>query len=354
MAEKYVSKHDGPTIDNAIDEVSTKVSKNQTINGHALSGNITLTADDIKLGNVINTGDSATPVSGGTTKFTTGGAYTELAKKQNTLTSGTTIKTINGTNILSSGNLAVGTITGIKMNGASKGTSGVVDLGTVITAHQDISGKQDKLTVTGGLTISSNTIKHSNAAVTANTVNDLKQFKVDAYGHVTGYTALSKVTSMSTSSTDSQIPTAKAVATYVKPTNIISITNANITLSNTVFNCNYSYTNIQIIDTYSTNVPCFITIGGRYTAAQSAGVSSIGYIKVRKDSSSAWVNLSLINAAYIGAYCSTSVLVTVAINAGTNGIYVSRAGNIATTVDVDFTFPTFVARSTFVSAGILS
>lgn len=34
-----------------------------------------------------------------------------------------------------------GTITGIKMNGSSKGTSGVVDLGTVITAHQDISGK---------------------------------------------------------------------------------------------------------------------------------------------------------------------------------------------------------------------
>lgn len=39
-----------------------------------------------------------------------------------------------------------GTITGIKMNGVSKGTSGVVDLGTVITAHQDISGKQDKST----------------------------------------------------------------------------------------------------------------------------------------------------------------------------------------------------------------
>lgn len=41
-----------------------------------------------------------------------------------------------------------GTITGIKMNGESKGTSGVVDLGTVITAHQDISGKQDKITST--------------------------------------------------------------------------------------------------------------------------------------------------------------------------------------------------------------
>ena len=38
-----------------------------------------------------------------------------------------------------------GTITGITMNGVSKGTSGVVNLGTVITAHQDISSKQDKL-----------------------------------------------------------------------------------------------------------------------------------------------------------------------------------------------------------------
>ena len=38
-----------------------------------------------------------------------------------------------------------GTITGIKMNGVNKGTSGVIDLGTVITAHQDISGKVDKV-----------------------------------------------------------------------------------------------------------------------------------------------------------------------------------------------------------------
>lgn len=37
-----------------------------------------------------------------------------------------------------------GTITGVTMNGESKGTSGVVDLGTVITSHQDISGKVDK------------------------------------------------------------------------------------------------------------------------------------------------------------------------------------------------------------------
>lgn len=40
----------------------------------------------------------------------------------------------------------IGTITGITMNGSSKGTSGIVDLGTVLTAHQDISGKQDTIT----------------------------------------------------------------------------------------------------------------------------------------------------------------------------------------------------------------
>lgn len=41
----------------------------------------------------------------------------------------------------------IGTITGITMNGVSKGTSGVVDLGTVITQHQDISGKANKISV---------------------------------------------------------------------------------------------------------------------------------------------------------------------------------------------------------------
>lgn len=39
----------------------------------------------------------------------------------------------------------VGTITGIRMNGASKGTSGVVDLGTVLTEHQSLAGYQTLL-----------------------------------------------------------------------------------------------------------------------------------------------------------------------------------------------------------------
>ena len=48
-----------------------------------------VTASQVGLGSVVNTGDSATPVSGGTTKFTTGGAYTELNKKANKISSPT-------------------------------------------------------------------------------------------------------------------------------------------------------------------------------------------------------------------------------------------------------------------------
>ena len=59
----------------------TFVPVTRTVNEKALNQNITIDATDLGLGNVVNTGDSAIPVSGGTTKFTTGGAYTELAKK---------------------------------------------------------------------------------------------------------------------------------------------------------------------------------------------------------------------------------------------------------------------------------
>ncbi len=55
-----------------IDHINTTISTNP----HST------TKADVGLSDVINTGDSAVPVSGGTTKFTTGGAYTELEKKQ--------------------------------------------------------------------------------------------------------------------------------------------------------------------------------------------------------------------------------------------------------------------------------
>ena len=45
-----------------------------------------VTKSQVGLGDVVNSGDSAIPIEGGTTKFTTGGAYTELAKKNDKIT----------------------------------------------------------------------------------------------------------------------------------------------------------------------------------------------------------------------------------------------------------------------------
>ena len=59
-------------VDNAVKNVNDGLTEhvNSTSNPHRVS------KYQIELGEVINTGDSNTPVSGGTTKFTTGGAFT--------------------------------------------------------------------------------------------------------------------------------------------------------------------------------------------------------------------------------------------------------------------------------------
>ncbi len=118
----------------------------------ALAYKDSLTKADVGLGNVDNTSDEAKPISTAT--------QAALDEKVNTTT------TVNGkaltTNIsLGAADIGVnetnfpglnktGTVTSVavKMNGSVKGTvtsSGTIDLGTVITAHQDISGKQDNL-----------------------------------------------------------------------------------------------------------------------------------------------------------------------------------------------------------------
>lgn len=72
-----------------------------------------------------NTADLAT--------VATSGSYNDLSNKPTIPTKVSDLTNDSGftTN--------VGTITGITMNGASKGTSGVIDLGTVITEHQSLS-----------------------------------------------------------------------------------------------------------------------------------------------------------------------------------------------------------------------
>ena len=80
-------------------EFNNKVNKSVTINGHPLSSNVVLTKSDIGLGNVDNTSDLNKPVSTAT--------QNALNAKQDTLVSGTNIKTINGTSLLGSGDVTI-------------------------------------------------------------------------------------------------------------------------------------------------------------------------------------------------------------------------------------------------------
>lgn len=60
-----------------------------------------------------------------------------------------------------------GTVTGIKMNGSSKGTSGVIDLGTVITEHQSLAGLQTEITSSNKLSADLISDGTTNKTVTA-------------------------------------------------------------------------------------------------------------------------------------------------------------------------------------------
>lgn len=114
----------------------------KTINNQQLlgEGNITIEAGSGGEANVIETvkvnGTALTPDANKAVDITVPAAVTE--------------STVTGWGFTKN----TGTITGITMNGSSKGTSGVVNLGTVLTAHQDISGKADKSAAIGTLSLS--------------------------------------------------------------------------------------------------------------------------------------------------------------------------------------------------------
>ena len=72
---------------------------NYTVNGKKISTNPTISKSDVGLGNVDNTSDINKPISTAT--------QAALNQKQNTLVSGTNIKTINNQSLLGSGNITI-------------------------------------------------------------------------------------------------------------------------------------------------------------------------------------------------------------------------------------------------------
>lgn len=114
----------------------------------------------------------------------------------------------------------VGTITGITMNGSSKGTSGVVDLGTVIT---DVSGKQDVIsdlaTIRSGASAGATAYQKPSGGIPSTDMTSAVQTSLgkadsalQSHQDISGKEdKANKVTSLSSSSTDTQYPSAKCV-----------------------------------------------------------------------------------------------------------------------------------------------
>lgn len=143
----YKSKFTGKQIDDYLDSIGAKQDKLvdgvniATINGQSLTngGDVTIEAGSIisesdiaAMGFTKNTGTYSKPSTGIPKTDLASAVQTSLGKADTALQSYT--------------EQYKGTVTGVKINGTTKNpSSGVVDLGTVITAHQDISGKQDKL-----------------------------------------------------------------------------------------------------------------------------------------------------------------------------------------------------------------
>lgn len=150
--------------------LNAKVSTTRTVNGQALSSNVTIAKADIAdLTNVDNTTDLNKPISTAT--------QTALNAKQVTLVSGTNIKSVNGQTLLGSGDLAI--------SGASWGTitgtlSSQSDLNTALGLKAPLASP----TFTGAPTLPSGTI-----AVTQSPGNNSTAPATTAY--VDALTALS-------------------------------------------------------------------------------------------------------------------------------------------------------------------
>ena len=117
----------------------------KTINGESIvgSGNITISGGSGTITGVSANGTSVATSGVANIPAASTSAYgvTKLSSATNS-----TSTTLAATASAVKANSYKGTVTGVKINGTTKSpTSGTVDLGTVITAHQDISGKQDKL-----------------------------------------------------------------------------------------------------------------------------------------------------------------------------------------------------------------
>ena len=119
-----------------------------TVNDTTLTKDGTVTSwkvtDTSQAGLTIGINIDSTPTSASTNAITSGGVYTALGNKQDTLVSGTNIKTINSTSLLGSGDIAVlqNTATGtgsLTINGTATSYDACVNIGNSSSANGNMT-----------------------------------------------------------------------------------------------------------------------------------------------------------------------------------------------------------------------
>lgn len=127
-----------------------------------------------------------------------------------------------------------GTVTGVKVNGTTKSpSSGIVDIGTVITSHQDISGKADK-----SATVSTVAYDTTNAKFTKTingTTTDVAKLATTSVGSASAGTAIAAddITAWSAGSLPSLTVTSTTINVPLGITSLLeaSISGSALTLS---------------------------------------------------------------------------------------------------------------------------
>ena len=167
-----------------------------------------------------------------------------------------------------------GTITGINMNGSSKGTSGVVDLGTVLTAHQSIKTiNSNTITGTGNVSVGTITKVQANGTdVSSSGTANIPSATTSRYG-VTELSSSTSSTSTTLAATPSAVKSAYDLADSALTAATVEVSKDNATTPTKV---SYKFSNGLLINTIKisySNVGCNTQWGGTYASATQSRVN---------------------------------------------------------------------------------
>lgn len=264
---------------------------------------------------VVSVPVTATATSGSAVPLTSGGAYTALGGKQDTLVSGTNIKTINSTSILGSGNIDI-----------AGGTGGYVTLSAIpysdvacTTGQYGYYGSTAYL-CTGGFWTSKWTLtSHSNPTPTTYnlTITPSGFTGADKFTYnSTDYTTEQTITGLSTDASFTVTPdTGRAIT--CAGTGITDNTGgsymANTDTANVVATCTSTSTGVSIFDNFNRANG---SVGSNYTTV--TGASAVQVLSNRAaDTSGGWA--SSIRTAETFSANQKACATVASLSASTNG-----------------------------------